>query len=204
MKQFKLLPAILALLGLASVAAAQQVSAVANQGAAPAMLPKGKIAVVNTDAFQTNITEFRIKLEELNRQYEPRVKDLQTKADRITALETTINTQRASLDPSRLAEMSEQLDRQKREYQRQAEDLQAEGQRVRNQAFEPLDKKLIKFAEEYTAKRGIVMLIDLANAVESSTIVWFDPRTDVTEDFIKEYNKANPVPGAAAPPAQKP
>jgi outer membrane protein len=65
-------------------------------------------------------------------------------------------------------------------------------------------EKLSKFAESYTASRGIVFLVDLANSMQSGVLVWFDPRSDVTEDFIKEYNKANPVAGATAPPpAQK-
>jgi hypothetical protein len=45
------------------------------------------------------------------------------------------------------------------------------------------------------------MLFDLANALQSGTIVWLDRRIDITEDFIAEYNKANPVPGAAPAPA---
>jgi outer membrane protein len=181
-------------MAVASSASAQQVSAPPQAGA-PSPLPNGKVAVINTSAFQEKIGEFRAKIEQLNRQFEPRIKEVQSLADRINALETTIKTQGSTLTPARIAEMTEQVETMKRDYQRKAEDLQADGNRARNQALEPVSQKLAKFAEEYTKRRGIVFMIDLANALQSNTIIWYDTRTDVTQDFINEYNKAYPVPG---------
>jgi outer membrane protein len=103
--------------------------------------------------------------------------------------------------------MNEQLNDMKKDYQRRGEDLQAEAERAQARAFQPLSEKLGKFAEEYARKRGIVLLVDLANSVQSGTVLWFDRRSEVTQDFINEYNKAHPVPNApattSAPPAQK-
>ena len=198
---FKLLQTTVVLLALALAASAQQSPSTPAQGGAPPLLPKGKIAFINTSVFYEQLGEFKVKLDALNRQFDPRVKDLQGKAERINALENTIKAQSNSLPAARLAEMNEQLQQQKRQYQREAEDLQVEGQRARELAFEPLDTKLTKFAQDYTAKRGIILLVDLANSINSGTIVWYDPRSDVTQDFVNEYNKAYPV---AAPSPQKP
>jgi outer membrane protein len=201
MKLIKFTLAAFALMAVASTASAQQVSAPPQAGA-PAVLPAGKVAVINTNAFQEKIGEFRAKIGELNRQFEPRIKEVQGIADRITALENTMKTQSGTLEPARVAQMTEQVETMKRDYQRKTEDLQADGNRARNQAFEPISQKLAKFAQEYTARKGIVLLIDLANALQSNTVIWFDSRSDVTQDFINEYNKAYPVPGApAAAPA---
>ncbi|HWP42462.1 MAG TPA: OmpH family outer membrane protein [Blastocatellia bacterium] len=204
MKPISLMMAAFALVAIITTASAQQVSAPAQAGA-PALLPKGKVAVINTNVFQEKIGEYRAKIEELNRQFEPRVKELQSLANKITALENTLKTQSSTLTPARIAEMTEQIEDMKRDYKRKAEDLEAEGNRARNKALEPISQKMGKFAEEYAARKGIVMMIDLANAIQSNTLIWFDRRADVTEDFINEYNKANPVPGAAAPanPAPK-
>jgi Skp family chaperone for outer membrane proteins len=208
MKLFKIAQATVALLFLAVAASAQQQQSVTQAGA-PQLLPKGKIAVINTAVFQQQVGEFRAKLEALNRQFEPRVKEVQTLADRITSLETTMKTQSNVLTPAKAAEMTEQLERMKREHQRKVEDLQADGGRARDQALQPINEKLSKFAQNYTARRGIVLLIDVANAINSNTVTWYDPRSDITQDFITEYNKANPVAQPAAPapatpqPAQK-
>lgn len=212
----KLLLAMVALLSLAAVAMAQQPAAdkppqgiaggpprgISAGGATPnipAVLPKGKVAVINTTMFQQQVGEFKVKIEALNKQFEPRVKEIQGLTDRINALENTLKTQSGALSPAKVAEMTEQLDSMKRDHQRKREDLEADGNRAKDRAFEPISGKLVKFAEDYTAKRGIVLLIDLANAQQAGALIWFDQRSDITQDFINEYNKANPVPAAAAP-----
>jgi outer membrane protein len=202
MKLFKVAFITVAILGLAMTASAQQQPAAgaAQPGATPALLPKGKVAVIDTERFQAEVLEFRAKMEALNRQFEPRIKDVQGLADRINALENTLKTQSGTLSAAKSAEMTEQLASMKREYQRKGEDLQADGNRAKQKEFEPISAKLVKFAADYTAKRGIVLLIDLANADQAGTVLWFDPRTDITKDFIAEYNKAYPVAGAPAKP----
>jgi outer membrane protein len=174
-----------------------------NPPAKPAgapLLPKGKVAVINTGAFQTEVGEFKAKVDSLNRQFEPRVKEVQSISDKINALENTLKSQSGVLAPAKVAEMTENLESMKRDYKRKGEDLEADAGRARDKAFEPITGKLGKFAEDYTGKRGIVMLVDIANAIQSGVVVWFDPRSDITKDFITEYNKANPV----ATPAPKP
>ena len=204
MKSIKIALTALALPMLCFSAFAQQPAAAPQKPAGPAVLPKGKIAVINTALFQEKVEEFKAKIESLSRQFEPRVKELQSMADKITALETTLKQQSQVLAPAKVAEMTENVDTMKREYKRKAEDLEADAGRAKDKAFEPISGKLGKFAEEYTAKRGIVMLVDMANALQSGTVVWFDPRSDITQDFINEYNKANPVATAATKPAAKP
>ena len=204
MRLFKPAVAALALQLLGVVALGQQPGAGAPQKpATPALLPKGKIALINTGAFQQQVEEFKAKIEALSRQFETRVKDTQALADKINALENTLKSQTGVLTAAKVAEMTENLEAMKREYKRKAEDLEADAGRARDKAFEPITAKLGKFAEDYTAKRGIVMLFDLANALQAGTLIWFDPRNDVTQDFINEYNKANPVTTAATKPATK-
>src|SRR5262249_45063379 len=136
--------------------------------------------------------------------FEPRVKDVRSLADRINAQESTLKTQSqgGALSAARVAEMTEQLESWKKDYQRKAEDLQADATRAKDRAFEPLSTKLVKFAKDYTARHGIVHLIDLSNSQQSGLLLWYDPRTDITQDFVNEYNKANPVPGAAPTPTK--
>jgi Skp family chaperone for outer membrane proteins len=209
MKLIKFALTALAFQVLGVCAIAQQPAAGAPQKApAPATLPKGKVAVINTAAFQAEVSEFKQKIDDLNRQFEPRVRDVKSLEDKISALENTLKSQSQVLAPARVAEMTENLEQMKREYQRKGEDLQADAGRARDKAFEPITGKLGKFAEAYTAKRGIVMMIDIANAVQSGTVLWYDPRADVTKDFVAEYNKANPLtttaPVTPPKPAAKP
>jgi Skp family chaperone for outer membrane proteins len=173
-------------------------SAHAQQGAAPA--GKGKIAVINTAVFQEQIGEFKVKLDALNKQFEPRIRELDQLAGQIKTREDTLKTQGPALTPAKVAELTEQVESMKRDYQRRGEDLQADGSKARDLALQPVSEKLERFARDYTARKGITVLIDLANAYNAGLIVWLDQRLDVTEDFIKEYNKANAVPAAGTTP----
>lgn len=202
MRYLRLTLTAVALSTIGVAASAQVTSGLTPQtGAAPAALPKGKVAVVNTAMFQGQVTEFKTRIEALNRQFETRVKDVQGLGEKITALEATIKTQASTLSPATVAEKTEQLAAMKKDYQRKAEDLQADANRARDKAFEPIQAKLLEFAKRFTATRGIVLLVDAANGVQSGTLLWYDQRSDVTQDFISEYNKANPATTApTAPP----
>ena len=192
----KTIQSLLVLIAAASFARAQQPAAPAK----PPVAPAKRLALINSGQLQEQIGEYKAKIDELNRRYEPQVKGLQDMADRISALESTIKSQSNVLTPARVAEMTEQLAQMKREYQRRGEDLQADGERAKNQALDPVKKKMSTFMQDFAAKRGIAVMVDIAAAFESNTIVWYDTRADITQEFVAEYNKANPVAGAAAPP----
>ena len=63
----------------------------------------------------------------------------------------------------------------------------------------PIRDKLYQFLQAYSAQRGVVLVINLAGAAQTGTLAFWNPGVDITEDFINEYNKANPVAGAPAP-----
>src|SRR5689334_8702082 len=90
--------AFLALLALSLAAFAQQ-------GAQPA--GKGKIALINTAAFQEQVGEFRVKIEALNKQFEPRIKELEQLGGRIQSIENTIK--QGALSAAKVAELTEQV-----------------------------------------------------------------------------------------------
>lgn len=188
MKRTRIVFSLFALLVLSVAASAQT---------APG---KGRIAVINTTVFQEKIAEFKAKIDALNKQFEPRVRDLEQLGQRIQQMENTIQNGRGTLTPAKIAELSEQMEGLKKEYQRKGEDLQVDGNKAREQSLQPVSEKLERFAKDYTARKGITLLFDLANAVNSNLIVWYDAKMDVTDDFITEYNKANPSTAASANP----
>jgi len=183
------------------------VSAQTQAGSAPAAQPgsaKGQVALINSALLQEKLNDYKLKIDDLNKQFEPRVKEVQTLVDRINALETTIRTQSGVLPPAKIAELTDQLNDLKIQQKRKAEDLQADGEKARNQQLAPFKDKLQKFLQEFAAKHNISVLVDLANGVQNNTIVWADTRADVSQMFIAEYNAANPVKGAPAASAATP
>ncbi|HUK88915.1 MAG TPA: OmpH family outer membrane protein [Blastocatellia bacterium] len=195
MKLIKTLQLIILVAGSAIVAAAQTTAPASKP--APAT---GRVALINSAMLQAKLNDYKMKIDDLNKQFEPRVKEVQTLIDKINALETTIRTQSSVLPPAKIAELTDQLNEMKIQQKRKAEDLQADGEKARNQQLAPFKEKLQKFLTQFAGKHNITLLVDLANGAESNTIVWSDPRADVSQMFITEYNAANPVPSAAAVP----
>jgi len=201
---FKIKLAILAagVLALTSASARAQQATQAGVGAA---LPDGKIAVVNTQAFAGGIGELKQKYEAVSKQFQPRYQQLQTLENQLKQLETDIKVKCPQLTPDKCQEMQDQYQQLKTKGTRDYEDLKGEVDRTVETATKPVRDKLLQFLNNYASQRGIVLVLDLAGAAQSGSIAYWNPGTDITEDFIGEYNKANPVPGAppatpAAPP----
>jgi Skp family chaperone for outer membrane proteins len=190
----------------AIVLTALSVSAAAQQPAS-GTVPEGKVVVINTTAFPSQIGELKQKYDQIDTQFKDRYQKLQGTVDQMTKLENEIKAQGQVLTADKLREKQEQYETLKRQATRDNEDLRVEAEKALEAATKPVRDKLYQSLNNYSTKNGIVMVINLAGAAQSGALAFWDPKSDITEDFIKEYNKANPVPGgapAATTPAAKP
>jgi Skp family chaperone for outer membrane proteins len=188
----------------AAILSALAASASAQQAGVGAALPDGKIAVVNTQAFPGGIGELKQKYDQVDKQFQPRYQQLQTVENQLKQMEADIQTKCPQLTADKCQELQNNYAELKRKGQRDYEDLKAEYEKAVETATKPVRDKLYQFLNNYATQRSIVLVINLAGAAQSGTLAYWNPGTDITEDFITEYNKANPVPGAApaTPPAK--
>jgi Skp family chaperone for outer membrane proteins len=186
------------LTGLSASASAQQ----ATQAGVGAALPDGRIAVVNSQAFPGGIGELKQKYEQVDKGFQARYQQLQALENQLKQLETDIRTKGPSLTPEKLQEMQDSYERLKKQGTRDLEDLKAEYDRTIDTATKPIRDKLYQFLNNYAAQHSIVLVINLAGAAQSGSLAYWNPGTDITDDFIAEYNKANPVPGGAPTPSK--
>jgi Skp family chaperone for outer membrane proteins len=186
---------------MAAVASAQQ----ATQAGVGAAIPDGKIAVINTTVFPGSISELKVKYEQIDNQFKDRYQKLQTVETQLKTMENDLRTKQNVLAADKYQELQVNYDDLKKRGQRDYEDLKAEYDRTIDSATKPIRDKLYQFLQTYASQRGITVMINLAGAAQSGVLAYWNPGTDVTEDFVAEYNKANPVAGAAAaPPASRP
>src|SRR5438105_9438783 len=185
------------LAAVASVASAQQ----ATQAGVGGAIPDGKIAVINTQAFPDGISELKQKYEQVNNQFKDRSQRLQTAQTRLGEIENRLKTQGNVLKPDEVSKLQEEYEGLKKNAQRDLEDAKAEYERAVDSNTRPVRDKLYQFLQNYATQHGIVMIINLAGAAQSGTLAYWNPGADITDDFIAEYNKANPVAGATAAPA---
>ncbi len=188
--------AALVLAAVASVASAQQ----ATQAGLGAAVPDGKIAVINTQLFPDSIAELKQKYDQVGTQFKDRSQRLQEAQTRLQTMENDLRTKQGVLKPDDYAKLQQDYEDLKKRTQREYEDAKADFDRQVETATKPVRDKLYQFLQTYATQRGIVMIINLAGAAQTGTLAYWNPGADVTDDFIAEYNKANPV--AGAPPAQ--
>jgi outer membrane protein len=207
MKQMILVLAAVALFSLAAFAQTPPVprttpaAPAAKEAAAPVggTGAEGKIGVMRTDAFRQGLTELKAKLDTLNTEFEPKRKALETKQATLENLKNKIQTQGNTVSAAVRNQWVEEAANEEKLLKRMGEDFEAEGQKRLGEVQGPVFDKVGKLLESYCQQRGIVLVMEAGAAQQAGVLIFASAATDITEDFMKEYNKANP--GGAAPAA---
>jgi Skp family chaperone for outer membrane proteins len=176
----------------------------ATQAGIGAALPDGKVAVINTQAFPGQIGELKVKYEQVNGQFKDRFQRLQTLAEQLKGMENDLRTKQNVLTADKYQELQASYTETKRRGEREQEDLNSDAEKALDVATKPIRDKLSQFLSIYATQRNIVLVINLAGAAQTGSLAYWNPGADITEDFVAEYNKANPVPGGAQPQPARP
>jgi Skp family chaperone for outer membrane proteins len=190
--------AALALGAITIPAAAQQ----ATQAGVSGLLQDGKVAVMNTAVFPEKLGELRQKYEQVQAQFKDRTQRLQALDQEVKQLTQDLAAKSPNLSQEKAQEMQQTIDEKKRKGQRELEDLQADYNKALESSTKPVRDKLAQFVSSYATQHGIIMIIDLPVSYQNGVLAYWQPSIDVTDDFIAQYNKQNPVPGGA--PASQP
>jgi Skp family chaperone for outer membrane proteins len=163
-------------------------------------VPAGKVAIINTLAFGDKIDEFKRQAQKLEQEFKPQTDELDKLQKKYEDLQKKASDPNIQPDVARKVQ-EEGLNIEK-EIKRKSEDLKDAAAKRQEITLNPLREKVFKFMESYAANHGIVLIFDVGvmySANTLGTLPYISPSSDITDDFIKEYNKANPV--AAAAPA---
>ena len=181
---------------LAFAQTGQQGGQGAPQGSAAGQVPKMRVAIVDTMAFPDKIGELKIKYQKLEQEFTPKYQQVEAMQQKLAAQEKTLQENR-NLTPQQSAKLSEEFEVGKRDLQRLVEDSRALADKRRQEETEAIYNKLNDHLNKYCAKYGITAVFDARRLQESGIIVHIAATANITDDFVNEYNKANPVPSAA-------
>ncbi len=161
---------------------------------------EGKIAVINTAAFRNGIQELKVKLDALNVEFEPKNKELQSLQENIENIKNKIQTQGPTVQPAVRNQWMEEGAALEKELKRKAEDYDALAKKRFEEVSGPIYDRISSFLDQYARKHGISMVLESGAALQNGLLLFAAAATDITEDFMREYNKANPA-AAASPSA---
>lgn len=203
MKKIFLSVAILTFLAVAATAQTPRPAggAPASGAAQPAggTGAEGKIAIINSSAFDGEIGELRIKLEALAAELDPKRKEIESQQNEFTRIKNDIQTKGGTVTAQVRDQWVEQATDLEKKIKRMAEDYEAMAQKRVGEATQPVYAKISDALNKYASSKGIAVVIDGVVAQQQRFLLWAMPTTDITSDFIKEYNAKNPVPASAAP-----
>src|SRR5262249_40230483 len=203
----RFLSAAIAIFAAASMTFAQgsAVQSTTQRGGQPASnkaggaVSGGKMAIIDSRAFPEGIGEYKKQLHKLEGELQDRTKELETLQQNLTKLDEEVKTGGANMDPKVLAQKAEQLQTRKKDFDRKREDYQADLQKRSEVVLGHVRDKVLKFLEGYANNHDIAVVFDLAPAAQAG-LVFMNPTSNITDDFIKEYNRQNPVPSAPPQP----
>lgn len=192
MKTKLLLTLTLLLVAATSALAQTGAGAAAPKPAATAAAPtKTKIAIIDVLAFRESVGELKAKYEKLQTEFAPRYREVEAMQNSIATKEKVLGENK-NLTPQQAAKLNEEIAQLKKDYERYVQDSQDMAQKRERAETEAIYDKLSKFLEQYCAKHGITQVFDARRLQETNLIVYAAPAANITADFIKEYNKANP------------
>ena len=166
---------------------------------------EGKLAYINQGRFSGDINELRAKLDAFNTELDPKRKEVQAEEEALNNLKNKINTQGATVSAQVRSQWVEEASDKEKALTRKKEDYNLLGQRRLAEVAQPVYDKVTKYLDTYCQQRGIVMVLEVGAAQQAGILIFASQGTDITEDFIKEYNKTNPsAAGAATAPPKKP
>jgi outer membrane protein len=164
---------------------------------------EGKLAYINQGKFSSDITELKARLDAFNTELDPKRKEVQGEEDALNNLKNKINTQGATVSAQVRNQWVEEATDKEKALNRKKEDYNQLGQRRLAEIAQPVYDKVTKFLDSYCQQRGIAMVLEVSAAQQAGILIFASQATDITDDFIKEYNKANPSAGGAASAAPK-
>ena len=205
MKIIRLIVAVLFVTAVASISAFAQGGATKTPATqtpatqtAPATVnvPASKMAIINSAYFgdeKEGIIRYVNELKKLDREFQPRQKELEDMAKRYQALADEIAKLQgvAVADVKAIQAKQEEAQRLERDYKYKQEEYKAALNKRSADVLGPIQQDIGNALEAFAKQRGITWVIDVG--VENPLPIFvIDKNTDITKAFIAEYNTKNP------------
>ena len=166
-----------ALLGVAQMASAQP-----------------KITVINLQRAVLESAEIKKADADMQARYRPRSAAIEKLQKDIADIAQQLQTNAGKFTQQAEADLTAQGQKKQRDLQRLQEDLQADVERERNDILQKATTKMSEIVKKIAEEKGYDLVVDV------STLAYFKPAMEITNDAIAAYDKAYP---AAAAPAAK-
>jgi Skp family chaperone for outer membrane proteins len=158
---------------------------------------KTKIGIIEIAAFRSEVAELKVKYEKLQGEFATIQRDLESMATSVEAKQKTLQEGK-NLTAQQAAKLQDDIQSLQKEAQRKQEDATALAGKREQEETGATYEKISKFLEQYCTQKGITQVLEAGKLRESGLVIYAAQAAFITDDFVKEYNKANPVSATAA------
>ena len=156
----------------------------------------GKVGVMNVQLAIASTAEGKQAASQMQAQFAPRQAELETLTKQIDDIRNRLRTGSSTLSDDERSRLALDGDQKSRQLQRKQQELQDDGQEAQREIFDRIGRKMVSVLDNYAKQNGFAVIIDSSS--QSSTVVYADPQTDISQDIIRLYDQANPVKAAAS------
>lgn len=160
---------------------ALMIAALASSGLAQQII---KIGVVDSQEVLETSAEGKRVLAQLQDKDKRNQAELSRRDQEIQELQTRLNTQRLTLTPEALRNLSTDLQRKQTERQRFFEDAGREMNELAERLFQRIQNELLPIIEQMGKENGMDVIFDLGK----SGAIYFSPGIEITQDVIQRYD----------------
>jgi len=148
-----------------------------------------KLAFIDVDRAVVSTQEGKRNLEEFQKTYEAKAKEVQDKQDALNKAMNEFQAQQTTLSDEKREERQNQLDEQTTALNRLKEDHQKFLERRRAQVINAILGKMQPIIADYSKKNSYTAVF----VIQQQMLAYVDPLADVTNEIIKLFDAANPI-----------
>jgi outer membrane protein len=169
-----------------------------------------KVVIVDFERAVVESAEGKKSSEKFNATLQAKQADLEKRQKDIDDSTKKLQNGARTLSDAAKAEIQKDIDHKNTDLQRLNEDAQKELQALRDELLRPIAEKATALLNALAGEQGYTMVVDISNP--QTSIVFWNPKSDVTGELIKRIDaappaiseapkQAPPAAGAARPPA---
>jgi outer membrane protein len=189
----RILPVIASTLIVFSVCARAQTAAQPN-----------KVGVIHFEGAISSTQQGKKALEDLAARYDPKRKELEKRRADLAAKSEQLSKGATTMSEEAKAKLTQDIDQTTRALSRDMDDAQSDYQQDLDRILQEFYPRIRVVLDKYAKENGYSVILDIGS--QQTPVVYMSDSIDITTEIIALYDKANPVPGAAAatPPPAKP
>lgn len=172
----------------------------------------GKIGWIDTGAFGGDdkgvggVTKYVNALRALDNEMKPRVVELQALQSKLQTIADDIKKMTSNpavpVNESAVRAKQEEGQRHQREFEFKKKEYDAAVEARSPQLLGPVSSDISKAIQEYAKQKGFSGILDIDKLGQAGVILWLDPTSDITKDFITYYNTRPATTATTATPRQ--